>query len=301
MYVAPLEDIIKAHGLSTVVYADDTQLFITTTPDDRSNTIVHVEKCVRDIKEWTKQNKLVFNDSKTEVMHITSKFRKASEVSGINIGDSFVTPSSSVRDLGIILDKHLDMNGHVNNIVKSASFEIFKLGKIRKYMDSKTMERLVHAFITSWLDNGNSILHGLPDKLLDKLQLVQNTAARLITRAKRQEHITPILNELHWLPVRSRIMYKLMLITFKALHGAAPSYIMDLLSNYTSSRNLRSNMQSYLIEPRYHQETYGARAFCNSSPRLWNKLPASVRSSDTLAHFKSELKTHLFATYFNNH
>lgn len=294
MYVAPLEDIIRAHGLSTVVYADDTQLFITTTHEDRPATISQLQKCVQDIKNWTKLNKLMFNDSKTEVLHVTSKFRNASVLSGVNIGDSFIAPTSCVRDLGIMLDEHLDMSAHVNAIVKSASFEIFKLGKIRKNLDKKTTERLVHAFITSRLDNGNSMLYGLPEKLLDNLQLIQNTAARLITRAKKHEHITPILEDLHWLPVRSRIIYKILLITYKAQHDAAPSYITNLVSHYTSTRSLRSDAQNYLHEPRYLQESYGARAFCNASPRLWNKLPASLRSSPSLSHFKSGLKTHLF-------
>ena len=298
MYVSPLEDIITAHGLSTVVYADDTQLYVATTPESCPNAISRIEKCVGDIKEWTKENKLMFNDSKTEVLHITSKYRTPSTLSGVNIGESFVPPSTSVRDLGIIIDNHLDMTEHVNNIVKSAFFEIFKLGKIRKYLDMKTTERLVHAFITSRLDNGNSMLHGLPGKLLDKLQHVQNAAARLTVRAERQEHITPILNKLHWLPVRSRIVYKLMLLTYKALHDAAPSYITELLTLHTTVRSLRSTTQSKLSPPRYSQETYGARAFSVAAPTEWNKLPVSLRSSDSLSLFKSGLKTNLFTEYY---
>ena len=181
-----------------------------------------------------------------------------------------------------MLDDHLDKNPHVNTIVKSASFEIFKIGKIRRYLDTKTTEHLVHALITSRLDNSNSMLHGLPEQLLDKLQLIQNTAARLTVRAKKYEHITPKLDELHWLPVRSRIVYKLSLITYEAMQADAPFYITNLISRYTSTKSLRSNTQNYLHEPRYKQESYGAHAFCNALPRLWGILCASLQSSSSL-------------------
>ena len=103
-------------------------------------------------------------------------------------------------------------------------------------LSQKDTEILVHAFITSKLDNCNSLLYGLPQFLIDHLQAVQNCAARLITRSRKHDHITPILRQLHWLPVHSRIKYKILLLTFKALHGLAPSYITEMLQPYRPSR-----------------------------------------------------------------
>ena len=108
-----------AHGLSTSVYADDdTQIYVATASENCSG----IESCISEVKKWTNQNKLVFNDSESEILHITSIYRSTTTLPGLNIGNSFVTSSSCVRDLGIILKNHLSMKNHVNNIVKCAFF-----------------------------------------------------------------------------------------------------------------------------------------------------------------------------------
>ena len=121
----------------------------------------------------------------------------------------------------------------------------------------KTTETLVHAFISSKLDNCNSLLFGLPKKLLDKLQYVQNAAARIITESKKHDHITPILINLHWLPIEFRIKYKIILLTFKALHGLSPIYIQELISVYKPNRNLHSSSQVLLLPQSYNLKSYG--------------------------------------------
>ena len=153
---------------------------------------------------------------------------------------------------------------------------------------------MVHAVIMSKLDYCNAVLMNLPEYVIQRLQFVMNEAARLITQTPRSEHVTPTLFSLHWLPVRWRIQYKIILLTFKALHGLAPEYIVNLLSPYVPSRGLRSSTQSLLCEPRYNLERYGARAFQNSAPRLWNCLPLRLREESNLNVFKKDLKTFLF-------
>ncbi|KAL3056304.1 hypothetical protein OYC64_018905 [Pagothenia borchgrevinki] len=130
---------------------------------------------------------------------------------------------------------------------------------------------------------------------IKRLQLVQNAAARLLTRHKKRDHITPILASLHWLPIRFRIDFKLLLFVFKALNGLAPAYISELLHRYTPARALRSADQLLLIVPKTRLKTRGHRAFAAAGPRLWNTLPLHVRSAQTLGVFKSTLKTHFFS------
>ncbi|XP_051759449.1 uncharacterized protein LOC127517607 [Ctenopharyngodon idella] len=159
---------------------------------------------------------------------------------------------------------------------------------------TKNAEQLVHAFMTSRLDYCNALLGGCSARLINKLQLVQNAAARVLTRTRKYDHISPVLSTLHWLPVKHRIDFKILLITYKALNGLAPQYLSELLIHYSPSRLLRSQNSGQLIIPRISKSTAGGRSFSYLAPKLWNNLPSIVREADTFCQFKSRLKTHLF-------
>ena len=132
------------------------------------------------------------------------------------------------------------MSSHINSICRSASLALRNIGRVRKYLNQANTERLVHAFISSRLDYCDSLLYGLPTKEINKLQRLQNSAARLVTKSKLREHITPVLKKLHWLPVDHRKIFKVLLITFKVICGCAPSYLKDLLEPCVPRRSLRS-------------------------------------------------------------
>lgn len=157
----------------------------------------------------------------------------------------------------------------------------------------------MHDFISSRLDYCNSLYTGISQNALSRLQLVQNSAARILTGTKKREHITTILASLHWLPVRFRIDFKIILFVFKALTGLAPQYITDLIQIYTPARSLRSNGQFQLVVPKSRLKSRGDRAFSVVGPRLWNALPPLVRAAPTVECFKSRLKTHFYSLAFN--
>lgn len=152
------------------------------------------------------------------------------------------------------------------------------------------MEKVVHAFVSSHLDYCNVLYLGVSQASLSRLQLVQNSAARLLTGSKRREHISPVLIKLHWLPIRYRIQYKALLYVFKSLHGTASEYVADLISRCQSSRSLRSNDQLLLVVPRSSLKCKGDRGFSFAAPRLWNNLPLSVKTCPSLGVFQSALK-----------
>ncbi len=147
-------------------------------------------------------------------------------------------------------------------------------------------EKLVHAFMTNRLDYCNALLGGWPASSINKLQIVQNVAARVLTRLRKYDHITPILHSLHWLPIKFCISYKILILTFKALNGLAPVYLTSLLSRYNPSRSLRSQNSGLLVVHRIAKSTKGGRAFSHLVPKLWNSLPDNVWGSDTLSLFK---------------
>lgn len=154
----------------------------------------------------------------------------------------------------------------------------------------------------SRIDFYNSILYGIPDYRLNKLQRIQNAAARLVCQQSRYCHITPLLFDLHWLPVKFRIVFKILLITFKVLKGLAPTYLAFVISIKSPSRyNFMSSRDNLLLSylKKLSKVTIGDRSFTSAEPKLWNALPLEIRSENTVAGFKSKLKTHLFRAAFS--
>lgn len=190
------------------------------------------------------------------------------------------------------------MKEHVKQITKSASYALYRLSKIRRLLDDSTTEKLVHCFITSKIDYCNSILLGIDDCLIKRIQLLQNSAARLITHTRKFDHITPVMYSLHWLPVSERIEFKVLLITYKCLHGRGPDYLCDMIKPYVPPRPLRSGEKYEIVDYGKVNNYYGGRAFASAAPRLWNNLPIHIRSAPTLVNFKSTLKTYLFTRHY---
>ena len=150
------------------------------------------------------------------------------------------------------------------------------LATIRRFLSHQHFEILIHAFVTSRLDYCNSLLSGLPQNLLQKLQYAQNSAARLLSFTQKTEDITLILKKLHWLPVAVRIEFKILVLVFKAYHGIAPLYVSDMITKHEPTTSLRSSSKRLLVVPRCNLKTYGRRAFSVNGPILWNSLPDNI-------------------------
>ena len=198
--------------------------------------------------------------------------------------------------MGVYFDPTLSFQEHVSTVRRSCYLELRRISSVRHYLSEDATHTLVRTLILSKLDYCNSLLAGCPKYLLSDLQKVQNSAARLIFKAKRTEHVTPLLDSLHWLPVEKRIEYKLSLLCFKCITmKSAPVYLSDLLQLYTPSRDLRSSADARLLRrPFARTKSFGERAFCYQAPVVWNQLPHSVRHAPSLESFKSSLKTFLF-------
>ena len=183
----------------------------------------------------------------------------------------------------------------MNSVCKSCFGQIRQIGHIRKYLTIDATKSLVNSLVTSRLDYCNALLSGVPKTTLNKLQNVQNTAARVVIKTSRYCHITPILKELHWLPVQYRTQYKILTHTYKALHEQSPVYIKELLQVYRPRRDLRSQNNPLILEvPRSRTVLFGDHSFAIIAPKLWNALPPGVRVCSTLCAFKQSLKTHFF-------
>ena len=185
----------------------------------------------------------------------------------------------------------------VTSTCKSA-FTTYLRFKIFLHLTLPHCTTIVHAFVTSKLDYCNLLLYGQPKCVLKRLWYVQNW---LIYQSRKYDHVTPLLINLHWLPVDQRIKFKLLTITFKALHGHAPQYICDLLKHYNPSRTLHSSTQNLLCKPTFNLKTYSGHTFAVSAPTLWNSIPLEIRNSNSLYTFKCQLQTWLFTQALFNH
>ena len=298
LYTSPVGDIIRSHGLSFHLYADDQQLYTSFCFDSELEMDLAkstIESCVSDIQKWMVINKLKLNTEKTELLYLHSRFRPCLDLGAINLGSDNVYPSPKARNIGAIFDSTLTMSAHVNSIVKSGFYHLRNIAKIRNVLSRETTKILIHAFVCSRIDNYNSLLFGLPKNLVNKLQHLMNAAARVIARVDIHDHISPVLKELHWLPVEQRIIFKINLITFKCLNDLAPSYLKELITLYQPNRTLRSSSDKLkLATVPYNLKNYGYRSYSVHAPILWNSLPFFIRSADSVATFKSNLKTYLF-------
>ena len=163
--------------------------------------------------------------------------------------------------------------------------------------------RLVLAMVMSRLDYCNAMFAGLPQCTISPLQRVQNAAARLVFQLGPREPVSPALIQLHWLPVRSRIIYKLCVLMYRIRAGNCPSYLSSIVepasARSTRSRSgLRSADSGDYTLPHLRTKL-GERAFSYSGPAAWNMLPVDIRAATSLDSFKSRLKTHLFCSSYN--
>ena len=209
-----------------------------------------------------------------------------------------VAVSESAHDFGVVIDRELTLTAHVAAVCQSGYHLLRQLRPIVRSLSVHATKTLVQAFISCRLDYCNSLLYGISDGLLRRLQSVQNAAARLVSGARRRDHITPVLQQLHWLPVRQGIVLKVAGLVHQSLAGVTPAYLADdccVLSN-AGRRPLRSDSNELrnLLVPRTHSKL-GDRSFSVAGPRMWNDLPPRLRrpglSFDT---FKQSLKTYLF-------
>ncbi len=304
LYLLPLSAILRYHNIGYHIYADDTQLYISFKCKDPIESIAILNACISDIRVWMIKNKLKINDSKTEFIVFRSPLLKQDISSlSVSVGDSQILSSSKVRDLGVIFDKCLTFDDHISGICRSTHFHLRNIGRIRNLLTFDATAQLVHALITTRLDFCNSILYNLPKCKLDRLQRIQNQAARVLTRSPRRNHITPVLRDLHWLRIEDRIIFKLLILTHKAVHGVAPVYLCELLERNEKSTMVRTRESAdpdlLRVPPisRTASNTFFERSFSYAAPRLWNSLQQEIRLLP-FNSFKTRVKTILYLKYF---
>ena len=290
---------IDIHG-----FADDHSFKKAFTPggEDEKVTITKLESALKSVKHWMDQNRLKMNDGKTEFIIFGSaqKLNKC-ETNTLDVNSVTITKAPSIKLLGANLDQNLTFELFVKIKCQKSWMSLKRIMLMRNLLTKESCGHLVLTLVITHLDYANSLLAGISDIHLNKLQRVQNAAAKLVLRRSKYDSSTDCLRDLHWLPVRFRIIYKVCMLVYKTLSGEAPIYMRDkLIRKRQSSINLRSNSDIHQLEiPAVRKQTHAARSFSYIGPVWWNQLSIKTTSSLDLVDFKINLKTELFKKAFN--
>lgn len=299
LYTTPLSSVISKFSIPHHFYADDSQLYVSFSMRDSTAALQTLQSCLNSVQSWMQANKLKLNPEKTEFLLIghEQQRKKYFGLFPYHLLNISTSPADKARNLGVIFDRNLNLQSHVTAVCKACFYHLRDLRRIRRHLSYDSAKALGYALVSSRLDYCNSLLHGLANKQISRLQRVQNRLARIVTKSRPFARSAPLLRSLHWLPVQFRIQFKISLLTYKTMTDGEPSYLNNMLVPLTPSRTLRSNQGPILSVPRVKTKM-GSRAFAFSAPDLWNHLPLSVRSSSSIAVFKKHLKTHLFGVVF---
>ncbi len=232
--MASLGSVIQKHGFSYHCHADDTQLYLSFHPDDLT-IAARISACLANISCWMKDHHLQLNLAKTELL-VVSANPSFHHNCTFHLGSSIITPSKTARNLGVVIDVKLNFTDHITETARSCRFALYNIKKIRPFLSEHATQLLVQALVLSRLDYCNALLAGLSANSIKPLQLIQNTAARLIFNEPKRTHVTPLFIKVHWLPIAARIKFKGLMFAYKTTSGSAPLYLNSLLQTYMPSR-----------------------------------------------------------------
>jgi len=312
LYTTPLSSIISRTSVNHKLYADDTQLFLSFPATNFEHNIQLLQKTISEISSWMASNFLSLNPSKTEFLLIGLPLQLA-KINNPTISisnDVRLKPVSSARNLGVIFDSNLSLSEHISYISKNCFAHIRDLRRIRNTLNQTTACTIATSLIHSKLDYCNSLFLNITTQQLNRLQLIQNSAARAVVKFPKFQHITPILKSFHWLKINQRIQYKILSLTYKSLQNHQPSTLRDLLT-VQQTRSTRSSDVVTLQRPANPSRLQITdRSFYHHAPALWNNLPKTLRCRTltsnlytenhpgllilTPPQFHKQLKTHLF-------
>jgi hypothetical protein len=303
LYTTPLSTVISSHSVNHKLFADDTEMYNCFTPPTSSTALSNMRDTFKSVSDWMSANFLALNPSKTEfiIFGTPQQLLKIQNIDLTLSSDLVIKTASSVKSLGVTLDKHMTFHEHITKVSQACFYHIKDLRRIRSYLDHKTAATIGTALVQSKLDYCNSLFLNLPACELARLQLVQNALARAVFCRSKFCHITPLLNSLHWLKVKERITYKALSLTYKSLTSCDSNGLCELLV-VQEPRSTRSSKLVTLERPSVSSRSkLGNRCFRHAVPQIWNSMPANLRipsTSSLLALsrdlFHRQLKTYLF-------
>ena len=304
LYTKDLQDIVKKYGFDIHLYADDTQIYFSFDVHSDHPDVSSLQQCFKDIQQWMANNFLKLNADKTIFMDI-GEFE--SPLERISLSDEVsLLPEPKAKNLGFTFDHRISLDDEITATIQVCNINLRNLWRIGKHLSRELKVQLVHSSVLFFIDYCNVTYSSLTEANIRKLQKAQNDAVRFVFniydyKDKRQS-ISPLLKELHFLPVRYRIDYKIALLTFKCLNNMAPRYLSSLIGLRKPNRRASRLDDDYymLIRPAAPNYKRTEGAFSHAAPRIWNSLPFRIRCINELDYFKKHLKAYYFDIAFKN-
>jgi exonuclease III len=297
IYIRSLYSSIRRSGFSAQGYADDQQIYKTFKTGQQVEILsVKLQECFKLIQQWMADYCLKLNPTKTQIMVLSHpKILNSIMIRGAQLTDKVcIRFVSTAKSLGIYMDEQLTMQPQVMALKRDCFRLIRNIRKMSFILSKDQLKLVMNSLVVCRLDYCNALYYGINEKYLDEMQRIQNAAGKVVYGLHKHDHIGDTLKDLHWLPIRERITYKILLLVYKSLNGMGPAYLQDMLKYANFNHNI------HLVEPRV-QTRMGERAFQKYAPKLWNGIPAEIKKCETLGGFKATLKTHLFkSAYFLN-
>ena len=272
-------------------------LYIGTNSSTLTSQIASIESCTQRVHDWLLNNGLHLNPSKSEAIvfyNPKSLAALAESIGTVSVAGSPIKLQTSIKNLGVYLDSKMSFDKQLSDTCKACYFHIRALRHIRASLTTEASKTIAAAIVGSRLDFCNSLVAGTSVSNLARLQRVQNTLARVVAQKPRFCHITPVLSDLHWLPVRQRISFKIATVTFRVLQSQQPSYLSSLIPRYVPARALRSSSSFSICVPSRKTTMAVSKSFSSVASIIWNALPNHLSSIPTLPVFRRARKHHLF-------
>ena len=243
-YTTPLSSMIFEHAIPHNLYADDSQLYVSFASGDCAATVNGLQSFLASLQLWMSTNKLKLNPDKTEFLLIGNKRQRNKYLIKLpnELLGAKTNAAKSARNLGVIFDKNFTFHSHISVVCNSFFYPMRDLQRIRRHLDLDSAKLIATDVVSSRLDYCNSLLYGIADIDLTRLQHVQNQLARPVIKSPPFTRTIPLFRSLHWLPVRLMIHFKINFLTYKtcvknSLCIYTPCWLHRYLSVHMRSNN----------------------------------------------------------------
>ena len=284
-----------------IQYADDTQFIHTGNIDDINDLISKSEETIKLAKTYFHRNGLMLNTKKTQCMFVGTRglLSKIPPDTHLLVDGNTITPSTSLKNLGVHFDSHLLFDTHITEISKKVFGTIMYVNRLRDYFNKNTRVTVIESLVMSIINYCISIWGTTNSTQIERVQKLQNFAAKVaLGGAAKSDHATPFLKELGWLKINQKCKFEIAKITYNLINGIIPSWLFPLPTvSEMHAYSVNTRQMGQLHVPRCNT-CLGNRSFLVGAPTLWNSLPNDVRCSTSINDFKRRLKNYLLCEQF---